>query len=171
MIKSKVNILLYLLLAGVLYSCSISYKFTGTSIDYTRVRSISIKDFPNMAPLVYPPMSQMLTEALIDKYTRQTKLQILRDGGDLDLEGEITGYTLTPQAVKDDAYASETRMTITVRVRFSNQTNPEDDFEQTYSAYETFSNNLSIDEAQDVYCEMIFKEIVDQIYNETVAKW
>jgi len=171
MIKSKVNILLYLLLAGVLYSCSISYKFTGTSIDYTRVRSISIKDFPNMAPLVYPPMSQMLTESLIDKYTRQTKLQILRDGGDLDLEGEITGYTLTPQAVKDDAYASETRMTITVRVRFSNQTNPEDDFEQTYSAYETFSNNLSIDEAQDVYCEMIFKEIVDQIYNETVAKW
>jgi len=124
-----------------------------------------------MAPLVYPPMSQMLTESLIDKYTRQTKLQILRDGGDLDLEGEITGYTLTPQAVKDDAYASETRMTITVRVRFSNQTNPEDDFEQTYSAYETFSNNLSIDEAQDVYCEMIFKEIVDQIYNETVAKW
>lgn len=124
-----------------------------------------------MSPLVYAPLSQKFTEALKDKYTRQTKLQILREGGDLDLEGEITNYTLTPQAVKEDAYASQTRLTISVRVRYTNRTNAEEDFEQTFSAYQEFGNENTIDMVQDQLCELIISEIVDQIYNGTVANW
>ena len=98
----KISGFIGLLYAGwFVSSCSISYSFSGSSIDYTKVSSISIKDFPNMSPLIYAPLSQKFTEALKDKYTRQTKLQLLRDGGDLDLEGEITNYTLTPQAVTE----------------------------------------------------------------------
>jgi hypothetical protein len=161
-----------MLLAGwALPSCTISYSFSGSSIDYTKVTSISIKDFPNMSPLVYAPLSQKFTEALKDKYTRQTKLQLLREGGDLDLEGEITNYTLTPQAVKEDAYASQTRLTITVRVRYTNRTNPDEDFEQTFSAYQEFGNENTIDMVQEQLCELIISEIVDQIYNGTVANW
>lgn len=124
-----------------------------------------------MSPLVYAPLSQKFTEALKDKYTRQTKLQLLREGGDLDLEGEITNYTLTPQAVKEDAYASQTRLTITVRVRYTNRTNPDEDFEQTFSAYQEFGNENTIDMVQEQLCELIISEIVDQIYNGTVANW
>jgi hypothetical protein len=161
-----------MLLAGWTFSsCTISYSFSGSSIDYTKVSSISIKDFPNISPLVYAPLSQKFTEALKDKYTRQTKLQILREGGDLDLEGEITNYTLTPQAVREDAYASQTRLTITVRVRYVNQTNPDEDFEQSFSAYQEFGNENTIDMVQDQLCELIISEIVDQIYNGTVANW
>jgi hypothetical protein len=168
----KLNRFMLLLFAGWLVSsCTISYSFSGSSIDYTKVSSISIKDFPNMAPLIYAPLSQKFTEALKDKYTRQTKLQVLRDGGDLALEGEITNYTLTPQAVKEDAYASQTRLSITVRVRYTNQTNPEEDFEQTFSAYQEFSNENTIDMVQEQLCELIISEIVDQIYNGTVANW
>jgi hypothetical protein len=168
----KIDGFILLLFAGwFVSSCTISYSFSGSSIDYTKVSSISIKDFPNMAPLIYAPLSQKFTEALKDKYTRQTKLQVLRDGGDLDLEGEITNYTLTPQAVKEDAFASQTRLTITVRVRYTNRTNPEEDFEQTFSAYQEFSNENTIDMVQDQLCELIISEIVDQIYNGTVANW
>ena len=124
-----------------------------------------------MAPTVYAPLSQQFTEELKDKFTRQTKLQILRDGGDLDLEGEITGYNFISMAVREDAYASQTRFTITVRVRFTNNTNSEDDFEQTFSAYQEFSNTSTIDQVQDELSGIIMKEIVDQIFNETVAKW
>jgi hypothetical protein len=160
------------LFAGWMFlSCTISYSFSGSSIDYTKVSSISIKDFPNISPLVYAPLSQKFTEALKDKYTRQTKLQVLREGGDLDLEGEITNYTLTPQAVKEDAYASQTRLTVTVRVRYTNRTNPDEDFEQTFSAYQEFGNENTIDMVQDQLCELIISEIVDQIYNGTVANW
>ena len=129
---------IYKILAAVvgvilLGGCSISYQFSGTSIDYTQVRSISIKDFSNMAPLVYGPLAQRFTDELKDKFVRQTKLQMLRENGTLDLEGEITGYELTPQAVRDDgnkALAALTRLTVTVRVRYTNRVNPDKDFEQ-----------------------------------------
>ncbi|MDR1746595.1 MAG: LPS assembly lipoprotein LptE [Tannerella sp.] len=152
-------------------SCSISYSFSGSSIDYTKVHSIAIKDFPNMSPLVYAPLSQKFNETLKDKYTRRTKLQITRDNGDMSLEGEITGYNMTPQAVKEDAYASQTRLTITVRARFVNKANSDNDFEKTFSAYQEFSNERTIDEVQDELCQIIIDEIVDQIFNETVANW
>jgi hypothetical protein len=152
-------------------SCSISYKFNGASIDYTQVKSISISDFPNMAPLVYNPLSQRFTEELKDKYIRQTRLQVLRENGTLDLEGEITGYDLTPQAVREDALASMTRLTITVRVRFTNSVNPDEDFEQSFSAYREFSSSNTIEQVQDDLCAEIIKELVDLIYNATVANW
>ena len=124
-----------------------------------------------MAPTVYAPLSQQFTEELKDKFTRQTKLKILREGGDIDLEGEITGYNFTSMAVREDAYASQTRFTISIRVRFTNNTNSDDDFEQTFSAYQEFSNTSTIDQVQDELSLIIIKEIVDHIFNETVAKW
>jgi hypothetical protein len=159
------------LLTATTTACSISYKFNGASIDYTKVKSISVKDFPNMSPLIYPPLAQRFTDELKDKYVRQTRLQMLRENGTLDLEGEITGYTLTPQAVREDSYASMTRLTITVRVRYTNQTNPDEDFEQSFSAYREFSNDRMIQDVQDELCAEIVKELVDLIYNATVANW
>ena len=170
---SKTNILLLSFLAGwLLYSCSISYSFKNQSvIDYTKVSSISIKDFPNVAPYIYAPLAQQFTEALKDKYTRQTKLRILREGGDLDLEGEIRAYNFTSMAVTDGAYASQTRLTVSINVRYTNNTNPDDFLEKTFSAYQEFPNTSTIDQVQDDLCRMIIDEIVDAIFNETVAKW
>ncbi len=86
----KINkIWLFCLIGLIVTACSISYKFNGASIDYTKVKTITIKDFPNQAPLVYPPLSQKFTEALKDIYIRQTRLQLVGSNGDLDLEGEI----------------------------------------------------------------------------------
>lgn len=154
-----------------LEGCSISYTLNGASIDYTKVKTITIRDFPNQAPLVYPPLSQNFTEGLKDKYIRQTRLQIVPDNGDLYLEGEITGYDLMQLAVKEDAYASETQLTITIRVRYRNQPNPEEDFEQTFSASRPFSNTSMLQDVQDDLCQKIIEEITDQIYNATVANW
>jgi len=154
-----------------LTSCSIRYGFVGGTMDYSKVKSISIKDFPNMAPLVYPPLAQKFTEQLREKYIRQTRLQVLRDNGTMSLEGEITGYELTPLAVREDMYASQTRLTVTIRVRFTNQVTPEDDFEQSFSAYQEFDNSRPIESVQEELTDFIIKEIIDQIYNATVAKW
>jgi len=160
------------ILAGWLVStCSISYSFSGSSVDYTKVSSISIRDFPNIAPLVYAPLAQQFTENLKDKYTRQTKLRVLGDGGDMDIEGEITGYTFMPLAVSENTYAQQTRLTISVRVRFTNNSDPDQDFERTFSAKSEFDNSLTIDQVQDELCDVIMKEIIDQIFNATVATW
>ena len=115
-------------------ACSISYKFNGASIDYTKVKTIMISDFTNQASYVNPTLAPEFTEELKDIYIRQTRLEQVKSNGDLALEGEVTGYDFTPMAVKEDAIASQTRLTITVRVRYMNNTNPDEEFEQSFSA-------------------------------------
>lgn len=160
-----------LLCVVLLNACTISYKFNGASIDYSTTKTISIADFPNMAALVHPPLSNNLSDGIRDIFQRQTRLEQVRRGGNLELEGEITGYTLAPMAVAADSYASETKLTITVKVRFTNNVAPEESFEKTYTAYQTFDSSQMLVDVQDELCSTMITEIADQIYNDTVAKW
>jgi hypothetical protein len=170
--RSKLYFLLLIpAVAVILTACRISYGFTGTSIDYTVTKSITINDFPNQAALVYPPLAQAFTEELRDKYTRQTRLQMTTSGGDIEIEGEIIGYDLAPMAVKEDNYSSMTKLTMTVRVRYTNKATPDKDFEQTFSAYREFDSNLQLQDVQDDLDSQMSKEIVEQIFNATVADW
>lgn len=164
---------IYLLLSVVFAasSCTISYKFNGASIDYTKTKTLSIVDFPNNAELVYPSLSQDFTEKLRENYQKQTRLQLLKRGGDMHLEGEIVGYQLTPMGVGTDSYAAQTKLTVTINVRFTNNKNPLDDFEKKYSAYQTFDNTQNFTDIQEQLVKTIIEEITDQIYNDTVAKW
>ena len=152
-------------------SCSISYKFNGANINYQTTHSISIADFPNNAPMVNPTLSNVLTEAIRDQYQRQTRLQILRKGGDLELEGEITGYDLSQGAIKPDSYASESKLTITVKVHYTNNIYPEESFDKTYTTYQTFDASRLLSDVQDELCTTMVAEIAENIYNDTVARW
>ena len=164
------NLLVFLGLL-IATACSISYKFNGASIDYTKVKTIMISDFTNQASYVNPTLAPEFTEELKDIYIRQTRLEQVTSNGDLALEGEVTGYDFTPMAVKEDALASQTRLTITVRVRYMNNTNPDEDFEQSFSAYREFDSNLMLQQVESSLCAEIIEEIVDQVYNSTVANW
>jgi hypothetical protein len=155
----------------LLNSCVISYKFNGASIDYSTTKTISIADFANVAALVYPPLANNLSDGIRDIFQRQTRLEQVRRGGNLELEGEIIGYNLTPMSVSADSYAAETKLTITVKVRFTNNVAPEDSFEKTYTAYQTFDSSQMLNDVQDELCNTMITEIADQIYNDTVAKW
>lgn len=157
-----------LLLAG----CTISYKFNGTIIDYNKVKSISVQDFPNRAPMVYAPLATKFNEGVRDIYTRQTRLNMVRQNGDLELEGEITGYDLSPQAISsENTMASETRLTIRINVRYTNNTDHEEDFERSYTAYRNFDSNRLLTEVQDQLIDEMVQEICENIYNDTVANW
>ena len=168
----KTGILIWIVLVSFVFaSCTIAYKFNGASIDYSKTRTISISDFPNTAELIYPPLSQEFTEALRDTYGKQTRLQLLKKGGDMNIEGEIIGYLLTPMAISADSYASETKLAMTINVRFSNNKNPEDDFEKHYTAYQTFDSSRMLTDVQDELMKVMITEITESIYNDTVAKW
>ena len=159
------------LLLLVSSACSISYKFNGANINYQTTHSISIADFPNNAPMVNPNLSNNLSEGIRDLYIRQTRLQVLPKGGDLELEGEIIGYELTQGGISATSYASESRLTIRVMVHFTNNINPEESFDKTYSAYQTFDASRLLTDVQDELCALMIKEIAESIYNETVARW
>ena len=165
----KLTLIPLLLLS--LSSCAVSIKFNGANIDYSTTRSISIADFPNNAAMVNPSLSNNLSEGIGDLFQRQTRLQVLRKGGDLEVEGEIVGYDITAMAISADSYASETKLTIRVKVHFTNNIHPEESFDKTYTAFQTFDSSQMLSDVQDELCNAMITEIAENIYNDTVAKW
>jgi len=121
--------------------------------------------------MVNPNLSAELSETIRTQFQRQTRLEILRKGGDLELEGEIVGYDITQGAISTDSYASESKLTIRVTVHFTNNIYPEESFDKTYSAYQTFDASRLLSDVQDELCTVIVQEIAENIYNDTVAKW
>lgn len=159
------------LICVALNSCVPSYKFNGSAINYNIYRTIDISEFPIRAALVYPPLQQTFENKLLDTVTRQTRLQEVDGNADLEMTGEITGYSLSPQSVGTDAYATETRLTITVRVKYTDNKNPANDIDQSFSAYRQFSSSLMLTDVQDDLCTEICDELVDLIFNATLGNW
>lgn len=152
-------------------ACRISYKLNGAALDYNTYKTIQIDNFPIRAALVYPPLQLVFENKLLDYVTRNTRLQTTDNRSDLQLEGEITGYALSPQAVTENALASKTRLTITVRVKYTDTKNEKNDIDQTFSAYRDFDSSQMLTEVQDQLCEEICDELVLQIFNATLGNW
>lgn len=163
--------LMMLMLLIPMGGCTISYKLNGAAIDYQVYKTIYVSQFPIRAALVYPPLQQTFENELLDYITRNTRLSTVDSGGDLQLEGEITGYSLSPQAVAENAYASKTRLTITVRVKYTDTRQESNDVDQTFSAYRDFDSSEMLTDVQDQLCNEISKELVDLIFNATLGNW
>lgn len=151
--------------------CTVSYGFQGTNINYNVTKTMEIRDFTNQATLVYAPLVIQFNESIKDFYTRNTKLNFVDSGADLELEGEIVRYDLTPLAVGADAFAAQTRLTMAVKIRFRDNQNPSQDKEETVSAYRDFDSNRILNDVQEQLNEELTKEIVDQIFNTTLSNW
>ncbi len=163
----KTILLIALALSAV--SCGI-YSFTGTNIQ-NDVKTITIPFVENKALRVNPSLSNDLTEALQDKFRKLTSLEQVDVDGDLELVCEVTGYDVKAQAVTAGEFAAQTRLTITVKIDFSNRKYPEDDVSKSFSAYEDFDSANSLDAVEAGLCETIIDKLVEDIFNATVAQW
>ena len=171
MIRKILILFTLAILAGINHSCSISYKFNGAAFDYSIYKTVHIGEFPIRATLVYAPLQQTFENELLDYVTRNTRLQTVDGASDLEIDGEITGYSLTPQAVTEDAYASRTRLTITVRVRYTDTKKDSNNIDQSFSAYRDFDASQMLMDVQDELCQQIAKELVELIFNATLGNW
>lgn len=154
-----------------LVSCSISYKFNASSIDYSKTKTIQIADFPIRASYVWGPMGPMFNNELKDKYANNTRLQQVRSNGDLKVEGEITQYNQRNKSVAADGYSAQTELSMTVNVRFTNNANHQEDFEKSFTATSTYETTQSLSAVQEQLVTEMCKDICDQIFNATVANW
>ena len=158
------------LLAFVLLSACGVYSFTGGNTG--AAKTIQIDFFPNTAPLVEPGLSQDFTLALQDLFLRQTNLNLIKSGGDLQFEGEIVEYRITPMSATAEQTAAQNRLTIGVNVRFYNNLIPEDNFEKRFSFYYDYPGSQQlIGSTQESAYEEIFNRITQDIFNASVAKW
>ena len=167
----KIHFLLLFAGMAILSSCRVSYSFTGASIS-PEVKTIRIDNFPNNAQLVNPTLSQELTDALRDRFQSQTNLIIVNQGGDLVLEGEITGYNTQPIAIQSDDKAAMNRLTISLKVTFINTNDESQSFEkQNFTRYDDYPSNLDFNSVQDSYVPLIIDYLVDDIFNKAVVNW
>ncbi|MDD5951140.1 MAG: LptE family protein [Bacteroidales bacterium] len=156
-----------LLLTGV--GCGI-YSFSGTSIQ-PDVNSITINYIEYKALKVNPSLSNDLTEALKEQFRKMTKLEQVEMDGDLEIEGQITGYEVRATAVTANEQAAQSRLTVNVKISFTNRKHPEDDLEQNFSAYADFDASMSLDSVEASLCQEIVEKLVEDIFNATVAQW
>ena len=146
------------------------YTFSGTSIQ-ADVKTICIKPVVNKATKVNPALANQLTEELNDKFRKLTKLEQVDMNGDLELLCEVTGYDVKPMAVTANEVAAQNRLTVTVKVEFSNKKYPEDDVSQSFSGYSDYDSMQSLEAVEAGLCEEIIEKIVEDIFNATVAQW
>ncbi len=156
---------------GVLVACSISYKFNGASIDYTKVKTIQLNDFPIRSTYVWAPMQSLFNNRLADVFASQTRLQQVKRNGDMVISGEIVGYDQYNKGVSASGYSSQTQLKMTVNVRFVNNTNHAEDFERQFSATQDYDSSQQLTSVQEELVTQMVKDIVDQIFNATVANW
>lgn len=159
------------LLLVVVAACSVSYKFNGASIDYTKTKTIQINDFPIRATYVWGPMQAMFNNRLKDVYASQTRLTQVKRNGDLKVEGEITQYTQRNKAVTAQGESAQVELSMTVNVRFTNNVNHSEDFERQFTATTTYDSRQSLNSVQEECVTQMVKDITDQIFNATVANW
>jgi Lipopolysaccharide-assembly len=153
----------------MLNGCKVTYSFSGASTE--GLKTISIQYFQNRASLVQPGLSQSLTDALIDKCKAQTNLNIVNGLGDANFEGEITDYNTKPLTVSADATAAMNRFTITVKVKFTNSSDPDLSFDQSFSRYEDYDSSSDLSQVEQDLSEKIIEMIVEDIFNRAFVNW
>ena len=160
-----------LVLVLALIGCTVSYKFNGASINYDIIKTITINNFSNRAVYQWGPMESMFNNALSEIYMNQTKLQQINRNGDLVLSGEITAYDQVNKSISSDGYSSMMQLKMTVKVRFENTKNPQEDFERQFSANREFDTSQQLNDVQEELVAQMIDDIVEQIFNATVANW
>lgn len=167
MLKFRNILLMFVVIAGF-YSCTVSYSFTSATTG--SFKSYTIYDFTDRMRK-NPTLSDYLVEQMKDKFTRQTSLDYLDEGGELEFEGSIVGYDVKPIAIQTNDEAASNRLTITVKVKFTNNKDHDLDFDTEFSAYEDFSSDNNLSDVEDELVELIVVKIVDDIFNKSVANW
>lgn len=171
-IQHRYRVVFYcLLLSCLLVGCSVSYKFNGASIDYTKTKTIQISDFPIRSAYVWGPMAPMFNNELKDMFANHTKLSQVRRNGDLKIEGEIVSYTQRNKSVSSEGHSAQTELTITVNVRFTNNKNHTEDFERQFSSAKSYETTKNLNSVQEELVSQMVKDLADQIFNATVANW
>lgn len=153
-----------------LAGCSGGYSFTGASIP-PEAKTVSIKQFPNYASTVNPQLSQTLYDQLQQMFSSQTSLSVSDGDGDLQISGEITDYSTKASSISSTDNVATNRLTITIKVSFTNRFQPSADFNQSFSRFRDYNASLDLSAVEAGLVEEIVTELCEDIFNKSVVNW
>jgi hypothetical protein len=147
-----------------------SYNTKGGQPDPS-IKTVSVQYFANRATRVNPTLSQNFTNSLKEYLESSTKLRVVNTIGDVNFSGEIKNYQISLEAIAAGDVASKTRFTITIRVKYTNSINPDDDYDTSFSAFRTFDSTTNFTSVEEQLTKEIIEELLDKIYNRTFVNW
>jgi hypothetical protein len=152
-------------------SCfSMKYSTTGASIPL-EAKTVSVQFFENLTRSQEAGLNQQVTDKLKDFIQANTRLLVINGTGDVDFEGAITGYTVTPTAIVSGDEAAKNRFTITLKIKFTCEVKPEMNFESSFSRYEDYDATTDFESAKSLYTDDILALLVEDIFNKAFANW
>lgn len=165
----KYRFFLWLLTLLPLGGCGI-YSFSGASIP-PEAKTITIRQIDNNAPIVVPYLSQVLSDRMRDKFLAETGLRLADSEGDLQFEGAIVEYTVTPAAATGNETTSLSRLTIGVKISYSSKINPDDDWEQSFRRFADFDATRDLQSVEEQLINDIVRQLIDDIFNKAFVNW
>lgn len=166
------GIILVFLLSFTLSSCKVNYSFSGASVS-PDIKTVSIQYFKitTSAPLAKSTLSLSLSDALKNMFISQTNLTVVPNNADLNFEGEITGYQTAPSAIQSNDVSALNRLTIAVNVKFTNEKDPKQNFESSFSRYADYKSSQNLSAVEGDLIEQINKQLVQDIFNKAMINW
>lgn len=162
------------LFAGLLFSSFIScglYSLSGVTLP-ADIKTFQVDYFGYEAVLVEPGLERDFTIALQDLIQDQSRLSLTPKNGDYIYQGEITRFFIAPMTATANSTASQSRVTLEINLRFTNTKNDEESFEKKYSFFFDYDANSQLQGSTlETAKEVLFEQITQDIFNDTLAKW
>ena len=164
-------------LLSVLWLFSGCYNFTGASLTHGE-QTVQINNFIN-STAYNPDLAQRFSTDIQNRFLQRTTLKGTKQNPDMLIEGEITGYTISPTtisspvagATNSTVQAAQNKLTITVKVHYENNKYPEASFDRTYSDEASFSSDLDVSQIESTQVKIVNERIINKIFNDIVANW
>lgn len=160
-----------IVLCTLVYGCHVGFSLSGASIpDYAK--TFSVQYFKNQAQLAGPTVSQTFTDALRNYIASHSRLT-LTDAGDLDFQGDISGYTIGAVTASASApgQSTTTRLTITIDVTYTDKKDPKKCFNATFSRYADFPSSENITAVQNDLITQINNQLVQDVFDKAFNNW
>lgn len=170
LIMKRILLSLVIALTAVLVSCTVKYSLSGASIP-PDAKTFSVAYFPNNAPMVAPVLSATMTDELTQRFASRTSLMQVEEGGDFAFEGEIVGYSSTTSSVSSGDYALQNRLTISVKVKFTNAIDDKMSFNRNFSAYADYDSTKLLTEVESELIPQIVEQLVTDIFQAAASNW
>lgn len=151
-------------------ACTVKYSLSGASIP-PDAKTFSVAYFPNNAPMVAPVLSATLTDELTQRFATRTNLVQVEEGGDFAFEGEIVGYSSTTSSVSSGDYALQNRLSISVKVKFTNAIDDKMSFNRNFSAYADYDSTKLLTEVEGELIPQIVEQLVTDIFQAAASNW
>lgn len=157
-------------LMGTNVGCLVNFNFTGGNVD-TSLETLNVEIFTNEAQIVVPYLAQETTQQIQDRFLNQSRLTLTTGAADVKLSGNVSRYAIAPVAIGGDERAEQNRLTIGLRVKFDNNVNPDESWEQNFSAFVDFDADEDLSSIERDLIDEALDQLTQDIFSKSIGKW